>query len=101
MNIVQGFLGGFPVLGVLAPVLPSVGDFKSSPSALERSGVSVKDEVSWGPGEDAAFAASGVLAPPSREPLFFLSFRLAFSDGVDAPDDGNDCSSHDGGDYCD
>jgi hypothetical protein len=43
MNIVQGFLAGFPVLGVFVPVLPSVGDFKSSPSAFERSGVSAKD----------------------------------------------------------
>ena len=41
MKIVHGCRGGFPVLGVRVPVLPSTGDLTSSTSAgvAPRSGV--------------------------------------------------------------
>ena len=63
MKMVQGFLGGLPVFGVLAPALPSTGLLTSSPSSalsLLKSGVPATDaSVSF------EAAGSGVAAPSS------------------------------------
>lgn len=91
MKIVQGFLGGFPVFGVLFPD-SKVGDFQPSPSTFVYSPVpaSGMDESAAMFGEEVEAARSGVLAPPSRDPRSFLSFfpfcfGCLSDDGVEPP----------------
>lgn len=93
MKMVQGFRGGLPVLGVRAPVLPSVVDLTSSPPAFDASAPTSADD-SWGIGETVELAASGVPAPASLaafsfsarsfcEALLSLRLFLSFSKGVE------------------
>lgn len=89
MNIVHGFLGGFPPFGVRKPVLPftSVGLFNSSPPSAPGA----EPDGSGSTGVELALRAS-VLAPAatspdpfccsvfcSRSAAFSLSFRSFFS----------------------
>lgn len=86
MNIVHGFLGGLPVLGVRMPVLPApsvvIGDLTSSP----RCALSCTLVDSGNTGVDALLGVPS-LSALSRSTLSalslsfrsFLSFFLAFS----------------------